>query len=166
MRLHVTRRATLHGLAAAALLASGMAHAQGDYPAKPVRLVVPYAPGGFSDIVARTIAPALQKRWGQSVVIDNRAGANGVIGTSAVAQAAPDGYTLLLALDSHASNHSLLKSLPYDSIRSFAPVTVLGTAPMVLVANPQFAPNTVPELVKAAKAAPDSIAYGSLGPGS
>jgi tripartite-type tricarboxylate transporter receptor subunit TctC len=155
------------GLLAGAAFAPLATHAQGgNYPNKPVKLVVPYAPGGFSDVVARVLGQAMSKSWGQPVVIDNRAGANGVIGTQVVAQAPADGYTLLLVLDSHASNQSLLKTLPYDSVKSFAPIGLLGTAPMVLIANTQFTPNTAQELVKAAKAAPGSINYGSLGPGS
>lgn len=153
-------------LAAAGLLASPCARAQLDYPNKPIKLVVPYAPGGFSDVVARAIAPGLQKSLGQPVVIDNRGGANGVIGTTAVAQAPADGYTLLLALDSHASNHSLMKTLPYDSVKDFAPIIFLGTAPMVMIANKEFAANSATELVKHLKGTPDSVSYASLGPGS
>lgn len=153
-------------LTACGLLASPLVLAQSDYPNKPIKLVVPYAPGGFSDVVARAIASELQKNLGQAVVIDNRGGANGVIGTAAVAQAPADGYTVLLALDSHASNQSLFKTLPYDSIKDFAPVIFLGTAPMVMIANRDFAPNNAKELVQLLKAAPDSVSYASLGPGS
>lgn len=153
-------------LAAAGLLASPCALAQSDYPNKPIRLVVPYAPGGFSDVVARTIAPGLQKDLGQPVVIENRGGANGVIGTAVVAQAPADGYTLLLALDSHASNQSLFKTLPYDGIKDFAPILFLGTAPMVMIANKEFTANSATELVKHLKSAPNSVNYASLGPGS
>jgi len=168
---HRHRRRLLGGLASLALIGPALtfapnASAESDYPTKPVRLIVPYAPGGFSDVVARAIAPELQKSLGQPVVIDNRGGANGVIGTAVVAQARPDGYTLLLALDSHASNQSLYKSLPYDSIKDFAPILFLGTAPMVMIANKDFGPSNAAELVKQLKAAPDSVSYASLGPGS
>lgn len=168
-----SRRAALSGFAAATLLAGALASPlalaqaqQTDFPNKPLKLIVPYAPGGFSDVVGRVLGQAMSKGLGQPVVIDNRAGANGVVGTGAVAQAPADGYTLLLTLDSHASNQSLLKTLPYDSVKSFAPVTFVGTAPMVLIASTKFAPANAADLVKAAKAAPGTINYGSLGPGS
>lgn len=153
-------------LVAAGLLTTSLARAQPDYPSKPIKLVVPYAAGGFSDVVARAIAIELQKTLGQPIVIDNRGGANGVIGTTVVAQAPADGYTVLLTLDSHASNQSLFKKLPYDSIKDFAPVLFLGTAPMVMIGNNDFPVNNASELVKRLKEAPDSVSYASLGPGS
>jgi len=160
----------MRALAAAAMvLAGGLAapavHAGETYPARPVRLVVPYAAGGFSDQVARVVGMALSKTLQQPVVIDNRGGANGIIGTGVVAKSPADGYTLLLALDSHVSNQ-LVRPVPYDAIKSFSPVALIGAAPMVLVANPKFAPANAAELVKAAKASPGAITYGSLGEGS
>lgn len=155
--------------AGTALLAStfsAASWAQSDFPNRAVKLVVPYPAGGFSDAVARLLAPALSKTWNQSVVIENRGGANGIIGTTAVAQAPADGYTLLVAIDSHVSNHNLTKKLPYDTVESFAPISLLGSAPMVLIANPSIPATTTAELVSAAKANPDSVRYGSLGAGS
>ena len=122
---------------------AGHGLAADEYPIKPIRLVVPYAPAGFSDIVARSIAPKLQKTLGQPVVIENRGGANGIVGTTVVAQAPADGYTLLLALDSHASNQSLYKKLPYDGVKDFAPIIFLGTAPMVMIGNDTYEDLTV-----------------------
>lgn len=153
-------------LAAVGLIASEPAAAQ-EFPARgPIKLVVPYPAGGFSDAVARLIAPALGQKLGQSIVIDNRAGANGVIGTAAVAQAAPDGYTLLVAIDSHVSNHNLSRRLPYDTIKDFAPIVLIGSAPMVLIANTALPADNVAVLVSALKAKPESVSYGSLGAGS
>jgi len=158
-------RALLAGglIAAAPVLAAQAAPA---YPDKPVRLIVPFAAGGFSDVLTRLIGNALSEQWGQPVVVENRAGANGVIGTAAAARAPADGYTLLVTLDSHVSNNFLVKSLPYDTVKDFAPVAFLGTAPMVLLANPEFPASNVADVVRIAKDQPNSINYGTLGSGS
>lgn len=164
-----TLRAAMRALLAAGLIAAAPAlAAQGasDYPARTVRLIVPFAAGGFSDSLSRLIGNALSEQWGQPVVVENRAGANGVIGTTAAARAPADGYTLLVTLDSHVSNNFLVKSLPYDTVRDFAPVVFLGAAPMVLLANPGFEADSVADVVRIAKARPNSINYGSLGSGS
>ena len=108
----------------AAALGSG--HAAAKWPEKPVTLVVPYAPGGGTDIVSRLVAQKLSERWGQSVIVENRPGANGVIGSSHVQKAAPDGYTLLMVVGSHAINPVLMKSIPYDTVRGFTPITRLA----------------------------------------
>lgn len=164
-----TLRAAMRALLAAGLIAAAPAlAAQGasDYPARTVRLIVPFAAGGFSDSLSRLIGNALSEQWGQPVVVENRAGANGVIGTTAAARAPADGYTLLVTLDSHVSNNFLVKSLPYDTVRDFAPVVFLGAAPMVLLANPGFEADNVADVVRIAKARPNAINYGSLGSGS
>lgn len=153
-------------LACALALPVGAQAAQAVFPDRPVKLVVPYPAGGFSDSVARLLAPSMGKIWDQPVVIENKAGANGVIGTAAVATAAPDGYTLLVAIDSHVSNHNLTKSLRYDTVGDFSTIALLGSAPMVLIATPSFPANNVAELIAAAKSKPGGISYGSLGPGS
>ncbi|MDD0814089.1 tripartite tricarboxylate transporter substrate binding protein [Curvibacter sp. HBC28] len=158
---HPTRRAL--GLALAAGLASPLLHAQGNaarWPGnKPVTIVVPYSPGGGTDIVARTVAQRLSELWGVSVVVDNRTGANGVIGSAYVAKAAPDGYSLLMVVGSHAINPVLMKSLPYDTGRAFTPVTRLADSPMVLVVSAQGPYKTLNELLAVARKEPLGVGY-------
>jgi len=139
-----------------------------DYPTKPVRLVVPYPPGGATDVIGRTIARHLSTSLGQQVVVDNRAGAAGNIGAELVAKSAPDGYTLLMgALTSHAINAALYKSrVPYDIEKSFAPVAIVGTVPLVFIVNPQVKAETLPQLIALAKSKPGSLSFGSAGNGS
>ena len=137
------------------------------YPVKPIRLIVPAAPGGGTDIVTRSVAPALQENLGQTVVIENRGGAGGVIGSEIVAKAAPDGYTLLMAYVSHATNPTLHKTLPYDTLRDFAPVTLLSHEPTLLVTHPSVPANTLAEFIAWAKegAAKGKLSY-ATDPGS
>src|SRR6266496_2644645 len=118
-----------------ALPISGLlaAPALAQYPTRPIRLVVPAAPGGGTDIVTRSVAPALSENLGQNVLIENRGGAGGIIGSDLVAKAAPDGYTLLMVYASHATNPTLNKTLPYDTLRDFAPITLMAHEPNVLV---------------------------------
>jgi tripartite-type tricarboxylate transporter receptor subunit TctC len=145
---------------------AGAAHAQ-RYPTKPVRLVVGFAPGGGVDVTARILAPTLHELWGQPVVIDNRAGAGGTIGTDIVAKAPPDGYSLLLCgIWSHGVAPSLYKQLPYDHYRDFAPVSMVGTTPNVLVVHPTLPPKTVSEFVTYAKANSAKVVVASPGVGS
>jgi tripartite-type tricarboxylate transporter receptor subunit TctC len=136
-------------LLALALLA---APAFAQYPNKAIRLIVPAAPGGGTDIVTRSVAPALQDNLGQNVLIENRGGAGGVIGSDAVAKAAPDGYTLLMAYVSHATNPTLHKSLPYDTLRDFAPITLMSHEPTLLVTHPSVPAGTLAEFIAWAKA--------------
>jgi tripartite-type tricarboxylate transporter receptor subunit TctC len=146
-------------------LASTLAWSQEGFPNKPVRIVVPQTPGGASDALARIMAQKLSEKWGQSVVIENRAGAGGNVGMEAVAQATPDGYTLLMSYaGSHAINPSLYKKLPFDPIKDFAPVATLATLPFVLVARPDANFKSVPELIEQAKK--NSLTFGSAGNGS
>lgn len=151
--LHFNRRRLLGGLASlAALGASGSAIAQGTpYPSKPVTLVVPYSAGGGTDIVGRLVAQHLSELWGQSVIVDNRTGANGVIGSSTVARAHPDGHTLLLVVGSHAVNPVLMKSLPYDTIKAFTPITNIASSPCVLVVQGQGPYKTLADVLAAAR---------------
>lgn len=158
---------------AAALLAAGGAAAQGStaappaYPAKPIRLVVPFTPGGSTDILARAIGLELTRAWGQAVVIDNVPGAGGSLGADKVAKATPDGYTLLMGhIGTLAVNPSLYPALPYDPVKSFAPVAWVARVPNVLVVNPQVAARSVKELVALAKSRPGQLNYGSGGNGS
>jgi tripartite-type tricarboxylate transporter receptor subunit TctC len=150
----------------ACALASGGAHAQ-QYPSRPVRFVLPYgAPGGSPDIIARTIGAKLTEAWGQQVVVEPRVGAGGTIGTEVVANAAPDGYTILLTSPSHAINVTLYSKLAYDAVADFAPITQLVEVPNILVIHPSLPARTVKELIALAKSKPGSLNYGSAGSGS
>ena len=140
-------------------------HAQ-VFPAKPLRMVVPFAPGGGTDVIARYVAAGLLEAWGRQVVVDNRAGANGIIGTEIVAHAPPDGYTLLFVSSPHSINPSLYPKLPYDTLRDFVPVSMVATSPYVLVVHPSLPARNVKELIALAKAKPDQITYASGGSGS
>jgi tripartite-type tricarboxylate transporter receptor subunit TctC len=150
----------------ATVMALACAPAFADYPAKPVRIVVPYPPGGTSDILARFIAAQLGSKLKQSFIIENRGGASGAIGSQAVANAAPDGYTLLLGtISTHGINSGLSKSLPYDPVKDFAPITVVGTTPNVISVNPALPVKNLAELIALAKSKPGTINFGSTSPG-
>jgi tripartite-type tricarboxylate transporter receptor subunit TctC len=152
-------------LAAFAACAAGAA-AQG-FPSKQVRIIVPQAPGGASDALSRIIAAKLGEKWGQQVVVENRAGAGGNIGTAEAAKAPADGHTLLLGyIGTHAINPSLYHNLTWDPIRDFAPVATLAAVPFVVVVNPSLAANTTQELIASARAADGKLTYSSAGNGS
>jgi tripartite-type tricarboxylate transporter receptor subunit TctC len=137
------------------------------YPTKPIRIVVTYPPGGPTDIVARAVGQKLTEAWSQPVVIDNRAGAGGVVGTEVVARALPDGYTLLLGTSAGlAINPALNSKLPYNAFTDFAPISLIVINPQILVFNASFAPSSIKELIQLAKARPGQINYASVGPGS
>ena len=146
------------------MLAAGLAAAQA-YPARPVKLVVPYPPGGPTDIVARVVAQQLSEQTGQQFVVENKAGAGGNLGAEAVARAPADGYTLLVATTAHAINMSLFKNLSYDVQRDFTPVSLLTQGPLVLVAHPAFPARSVAEVVAQAKAQAGGLNYASSGNG-
>ncbi|AEB86826.1 tripartite tricarboxylate transporter substrate binding protein [Alicycliphilus denitrificans] len=156
----------LRTLAALALWAcAALAHAQ-SYPAKPVRIIVPYPAGGTTDIIARIAAAQLAERLRQPFVVENRAGASGAIGAVAVAQSAPDGYTLVMGTaSSHGINSALQKNLPYDAVKDFAPVTVVASTPNIVVVHPSVPAKTLGELLALAKAQPGKINFGSTSPG-
>jgi tripartite-type tricarboxylate transporter receptor subunit TctC len=135
------------------------------YPDKPVRMVVPFPPGGGTDVVARAIALKLTEQWGQSVVVDNRPGAASMVGTEMLARAVPDGYTLGFVSMSHTINPSIYKKLPFDLIADFSPVALAATAPNVLVVNPGVGAKSVAELVQIAKARPGKLNFPSSGNG-
>jgi len=157
-------RATFAALLAAALLPAA-AIAQ-SYPAKPVTFVVPFPAGGGTDIAARVVANKLTAKWGQSVVVENKAGAAGIVGTDFVAKAKPDGYTLLIAnVGIPSINPVLYAKLPYNPDTAFAPITEICELPFVLMATPSFAANTPKELVALAKAQPDKVTFASSGSG-
>lgn len=136
------------------------------YPSRPIRLIVPFPPGGNSDVVTRLVAAELAKRLGQPLVVDNKPGASEIIGTDALAKAAPDGYTLGLLTTSHAINPMLFRRLPYDSRNDVELVSWMVTVPLVLAVNSQLNINSVPELIAYAKANPGKLNYASTGPGS
>ncbi len=149
------------------MLATAGVFAQGAYPERPVRLVVPFPPGGTVDLIARLIAERLGPGLGQPVVIDNRAGAGGAIGAEAVARAAPDGYSLLLGTGStHGTNPAVNKKLPYDPVKDFTPIVMLARTPYILVAHPAVPAQSVREFVAFARAQPGKINFASYGPGS
>ncbi|MBG9390455.1 Bug family tripartite tricarboxylate transporter substrate binding protein [Caenimonas aquaedulcis] len=162
------RRALIQSLPGLALASAFPAtgRAQQAFPAKPVRLVVPYPPGGSVDPVARLLGQKLGDIWGQQVVVDNKPGASTIIGTDAVAKAPADGYTLLLTSSTHVSNSLLFAKLPYDNFKDFAPVSTLYRAEFVLVVNPALGVNTLAELTALARARPGQISYASAGPGN
>ena len=161
----LTRALTWVALAAAC--AGAVPASAQQYPTKPIRLIVPFAPGGGTDLLGRTLAQKLNEAWGQPVVVDNRAGGGGNIGTDMVAKSPPDGYTLLMGyVGNLAINPYLFKSLPYDSVKDFAPITLAATAPNVFVAHPSVAAKAVKEVVALAKAKPGTLNYASAGNGT
>ena len=137
------------------------------FPSKPVKIIVPFPPGGGTDILARPLADALSKKWGQPVIIDNRGGAGGNIGTKAAADAEPDGYTLIFGvMGTHAVNQSLYKDAGFDSMKDFAAITMVANTPKILVVTPSVPANTVQELIDYARANPGKLNYASPGNGS
>lgn len=145
---------------------SGTAFAAEGYPAKPIRMIVPFAAGGGADIVGRLIAQKVSEDWGEQIVVENRAGASGNIGAAFVAKSEPDGYTLLFTGPNHSTNVSLYDNLTYDPVRDFTPVALLTSAPYILVSNPDFPARSVGDLIRLARAQPGQIAYGSAGNGT
>ena len=160
---HLTRRTALASLAS---LAAAPAFAQ-TYPSRPITLIVPWAPGGSTDILARVIGQHLHQSMGQPIVIENRTGASGNIGTQAVARAAPDGYTILFnTMSVHTMNHALFATMPFDGVKDFSPITLLAYVTNTMVVHPSVPANTVPEFIAYAKANPGKVIYASSGPGS
>ena len=153
------------GVIVLACLAAGIAAAQG-YPARPVRIVVPFAPGGPNDILARVIGQKLTESWGQQVIVENRAGGGTVIGTEMVAKSPPDGYHLLMVSTSHTTNPTPVRNLPFDTLRDLAPVILVANSSNVLLAHPSLPARSVKELIALAKTRPDQVAYGSGGNGA
>jgi tripartite-type tricarboxylate transporter receptor subunit TctC len=149
------------GAAYAQATASGHA-----YPAKAIRIIVPFAPGGPNDILGRIVAQKFTEAWGQQAIVENRAGAGTIIGTDLVAKAPPDGYTLLIASTSTATTPSLVKKLPYDTLRDLAPVVLMAASPNLLVVHPSLPAKSVRELIAVAKSRPGEVAFGSGGNGT
>ena len=152
---------------AAAWLSGPVAAQTTDFPNKPVRIVVPFPPGGATDITARVVAEKLSTKWGQPVVIDNKAGAGGNVGSDLVAKSAPDGYNIVLGVTgSHSINISLYKKMPYHPLNDFEPLTQATIYPNAIVVNPQVPANTLPELIALLKKEPGKFSYGSDGNGT
>ncbi len=162
----LSRRGALAAALSAVALCAGPSASQAAYPDRPITLLVPFAAGGPTDIIARIISVAFQKSLGQSIIVENRGGAAGNIGMTMVARAAPDGYTLLLTSTAIAVNPALFKTLAYDPIKSFVPITELVNAPNVFVVNAKSGIKTIAEMVAAAKAAPGKFNYSSPGLGT
>jgi tripartite-type tricarboxylate transporter receptor subunit TctC len=145
----------------------GTVTAAGNYPSQPINIIVPYSPGGSTDLLARVVGKRLTEKLHQPVIVQNRPGANGIVGAQVIAKAAPDGYTIGIASPgTHAANASLYAHLPYDTIKDFTPLTQAVSAPFVLVVNPALGVHSVKELIAKAKASPGSISYASGGTGS
>jgi tripartite-type tricarboxylate transporter receptor subunit TctC len=142
------------------------AAAQQAYPVKPVRIISIFPPGGGNDLLSRTVAQKLSENLKQQVIVENRPGANGIIGTEAAARAAPDGYTIVLIPSGHAVNATLYKKLPYDSIKDFTPITLIGSSPLVLAVHPSMPVKNVKDLIALAKARPGQLTYASSGVGA
>ena len=149
-----------------AALVAVAAHAQTVFPTKPVRIVVPYAPGGGTDIISRQIAQKLGEAWGQNVFVENRPGANGITGTDLVLKSAPDGHSLVVVVAAHVINSSLQTKMPYDPVADVAPVTLIARSPWVIVSNPTLPAKTLREFVAYAKANPGKLRFGSSEPSS
>jgi tripartite-type tricarboxylate transporter receptor subunit TctC len=143
----------------------GLAQAQG-FPSKPVRIISPYPPGGGNDTLARTLSPKLTENLHQQVIVENRPGANTIIGTEVAARSAPDGYTMVLVPNSHAINPYLYPKLPYDAVKDFTPITLVGTSPLVVALHPSMPTKDVRALIALARAKPNQVQYGSSGIGS
>jgi tripartite-type tricarboxylate transporter receptor subunit TctC len=154
------------GLACLLLMLAGRLATAQEWPAKPITLVVPFAAGGTTDLVGRPLAQSLAARLGQSVIVDNRAGAGGTIGAGIVAKSPADGYTLFLATIAHTIAPGMYRNLPYDFVRDFDPITVIAEVPNVLIVNPMVPAKTSAELIAYAKANPGKVNFGSAGPGS
>ena len=142
------------------------AQTQQQYPTKPIRIVAPFPPGGTADFLARLLADKVAQTWGQQVIVDNRSGAGGVIGTDIVAKATPDGYTLLMSAIGHAANPTLYEKLPYDTLRDFAPIVLVADVPLIVVLNPKVNASSVKELIALARAKPGQLNFAAGGVGA
>ncbi|MGN1289731.1 MAG: Bug family tripartite tricarboxylate transporter substrate binding protein [Bradyrhizobium sp.] len=152
-------------IAAAAMVAAGFASAQ-TYPAKAVHILVPYPPGGGVDVLTRTLAEVVSKSWTQSIVVENRPGAGGVIASQAIASSAPDGYNLIMVASGHATNPFLYPKLPYDTFKDFSPISLLASSPNVLLVRADSPYKSVGEVITAAKAKPGSLSFAHAGNGT
>jgi tripartite-type tricarboxylate transporter receptor subunit TctC len=156
----------MQGVIAAGAFAVSFAQAADTYPSRPIRMIVPTGAGGVTDVLGRVVAHKLGESLGQQVVIDNRPGASGIVGSQIVASAAPDGYTLLMVFPTHVVNPFLFKSMPYDTEKAFAPITIVSTVSLLLTVNPDLPAKSTQELIAYAKANPGKLNYGTVGSGS
>ncbi len=156
----------LAALATAASLSAPLAALAQAWPSQPIRLIVPFPPGGTTDQIARHVQPHLQQALGVQVLVENRPGASGAIGTAAVAKAPPDGYTFAVVFDTHAVNPSLIPNMQFDTLNDLAPVMLVGKSPMVFVTHPSTPYKTFADVLAAARAKQDSVGYGTIGSGS
>ena len=147
-------------------VAASDAMAQSKYPSRPIRVVVPYTPGGITDVLTRMVMTEVSKDLNQTMIIDNRPGANSIVGVDIVAKSNPDGYTLTSVIPAHAANQTLYPKLPYDSLKSFAPISLLGTAPLIVCVTNSLPAKNVRELVDLAKAKPGALSFASSGVGA
>ena len=161
-------RVASFAMAAAIFAASGISaqSVASQYPEKPIKIIVPFAPGGSTDVLARVIGQKLTENWGQPVIVDTRPGGSTIIGTGLAAKADPDGYTLIIVVSNLVTNPALHATMPYDAIKDFEPISLLGRAPIVIYTNPTFPPNNVKELVALAIGKPGTLNFGSAGPAS
>ena len=162
----MVRVAALIALATLTAAVAPVLQAQDPYPSKPIKLIVPFTPGTGIDILARTLGQKVGDDWKASIVVDNRPGASGNIGTEAVAKAAPDGYTLLTTASTIVLNRSLFRTIPYDPIKDFAPIVPLAVGRLALVTNPSVPAKSVADFIAYAKANPSKLFYGSPGNGT
>lgn len=162
----LTRRSLMLGAMAAPFAVHTSGNAQGGWPAGNIKIVVPYPPAGSTDVMARLVQNDLQQRLGATVIIENKSGASGSVGTALVAKSPPDGNSWLIVFDNHAANPFVLGSLPYDTEKDLDPVLFIGTAPYVISTHPQKPFKTIGDVITAAKAKPDTISYASVGSGS
>lgn len=163
----ISRRQVLQGgLAVAAGAAALASFAQGAFPSRPIKFIVPFPPGGATDLVGRLLASKLQESWGQTVLVENKAGASGMIGTEQVARAAPDGHTVLVAITTHVQNPAIFAKVPYDPIKDFVPISQICLSYLVLVVKPDFPAHDLKEFVALVKANPGKYSFGSFGTGS
>lgn len=163
--MHPLMRSIAALLAASYLSPAIGAERAPEYPTKPIRLILPFAPGGGADLTGRLVAPGLTERLGQPVVMDNRPASAGIVGAEIAARAAPDGHTLLIATSSFAANPSVYKKLPYDIVKDFAPITLAVNSPLVVVVHPSVPAKSMEELIAHARANPNKLNYGSSGAG-
>ncbi len=167
MNKSTSRRRFIRNLTALGALASLPAAAQPvNWPSRPVRFIVPFPPGGTPDLLARLVSARLTAALGQQFIVDNRAGASGSLGAGVAAKSTPDGYTFLFAGETHALNPTLIQNLPFDTVKDLAPVMLIGTAPAAIVTNMSKPYKSFGDVIKAAKAKPDSVTYGTVGSGS
>lgn len=170
MKKNLARCILFNGVAAlaGATFLLGPAHAQSadTYPDQPIKIIVPFAAGGSVYTLARVFGQKMQEHWGQPVVVETRPGASTLIGTTHVAKAPADGYTLIISVSNHTTNPAMRKNMPYDTLKDFQPISLMARSPIVAYANPGFAANNLAELVKLAKDKPGSISFGSAGAGS